>query len=137
MDYREQINARQDSFSDEEFVSYYNALVSSGILEKVKEKRMNLSVLTSSGIIQSKGVLDNGHYAWRVQYPITLRLNGQSTSLPPQNFILTMMIETADPRSEKGRSEHHPRRSHRSPVHDPISVRHSCVLSPVRSCRSG
>ena len=65
--YREQINARQDSFSDEGFVSYYNALVSSGILEKVKEKRMNLSVLTSSGIIQSKGVLDNGHYAWRVQ----------------------------------------------------------------------
>ncbi|WP_387691548.1 DotI/IcmL/TraM family protein [Photorhabdus sp. RM71S] len=99
--FREQINARQDSFSTAGFTSYYNALVNSNVLANVRDKKMNLSVLTSSGVIVSKGVLNNGAYAWRVQYPITLRLNGQTSSLPPQSFTLVMLITRADPRLKK------------------------------------
>ncbi|EBQ5112759.1 conjugal transfer protein TraM, partial [Salmonella enterica] len=99
--YREQINARRDSFSTEGFTSYYNALVNSNILANIRDKKMNLSVLTSTGVINSKGVLDNGAYAWRLQYPITLRLNGQTSSLPPQNFTLVQIVTRADPRLKK------------------------------------
>lgn len=99
--YREQINARQDSFSTAGFTSYYNALVKSNILSNVRDKKMNLSVLTSTGVVNSKGVLDNGAFAWRLQYPVTFRLTGQTSSLPPQNFILVMLVTRADPREKK------------------------------------
>lgn len=62
---------------------------------------MNLSVLTSNGVVNSKGVLDNGAYAWRLQYPVTFRLTGQTSSLPPQNFTLVMLVTRADPRLKK------------------------------------
>lgn len=96
--YREQINARRDSFSVEGFNNYYNGLVTSNVLSNVRDKKMNLSVLTSSGIIVSKGVLDNGVFAWKIQYPINLRLTGQSSSLPAQSFVLIMMVTRTDPR---------------------------------------
>ncbi|MEN3262432.1 DotI/IcmL/TraM family protein [Sodalis endosymbiont of Spalangia cameroni] len=99
--FRAQINGRQDSFSTDGFTSYYQALVNSNVLANVRDKKMNLSVLTSSGVIVSKGELDNGVYAWKVQYPITLRLNGQTSSLPPQHFTLVMLITRADPRLKK------------------------------------
>lgn len=99
--YREQINARQDSFSTAGFTDYYNALVHSNILTNVRDKKMNLSVLTSTGVINSKGVLDNGAFAWRLQYPVTFRLTGQTTSLPQQNFTLVMLVTRADPREKK------------------------------------
>jgi len=99
--YREQINARQDSFSTAGFTSYYNALVNSNVLANVRDKKMNLSVLTSNGVVNSKGVLDNGAYAWRLQYPVTFRLTGQTSSLPPQNFTLVMLVTRADPRLKK------------------------------------
>ncbi|EMC3257803.1 DotI/IcmL/TraM family protein [Salmonella enterica] len=99
--YREQINARRDGFSTAGFTSYYNALVTSNVLANIRDKKMNLSALTSTGVINSKGVLDNGAYAWRLQYPITLRLNGQTSSLPPQNFTLIQIVTRADPRLKK------------------------------------
>lgn len=99
--YREQINARQDAFSTAGFTFYYNALVKSNILSNVRDKKMNLSVLTSTGVVNSKGVLDNGAFAWRLQYPVTFRLTGQTSSLPPQNFILVMLVTRADPREKK------------------------------------
>ncbi|ENP4292669.1 DotI/IcmL/TraM family protein [Salmonella enterica] len=99
--YREQINARRDGFSTTGFTSYYNALVTSNVLANIRDKKMNLSVLTSTGVINSEGVLDNGAYAWRLQYPITLRLTGQTSSLPPQNFTLVQIVTRADPRLKK------------------------------------
>ncbi|EBF3115260.1 conjugal transfer protein TraM, partial [Salmonella enterica] len=73
----------------------------SNVLANIRDKKMNLSVLTSTGVINSKGVLDNGAYAWRLQYPITLRLTGQTSSLPPQNFTLIQIVTRADPRLKK------------------------------------
>lgn len=46
----------------------------------------------------SKGTLENGIYAWKIQYPIKLKLTGQVTSLPEQSFVMSLLIQRTDPR---------------------------------------
>ncbi|MNE73291.1 hypothetical protein D3C80_1692920 [compost metagenome] len=59
---------------------------------------MNLSVMTSAGVVASKGQLENGVFAWKTQYPVVLRLSGQTNSLPEQRFVVTLLIQRVDPR---------------------------------------
>ncbi|MFZ4220693.1 DotI/IcmL/TraM family protein [Enterobacter ludwigii] len=96
--YNEQVNAMLGPFSDEGYRSYYAALTQSNVLKTVKEKKMNLSVMTSAGVVASKGQLENGVFAWKTQYPVVLRLSGQTNSLPEQRFVVTLLIQRVDPR---------------------------------------
>ncbi|EAS8622556.1 conjugal transfer protein TraM, partial [Salmonella enterica] len=43
-----------------------------------------------------RGVNQQGHYSWEIQYPVTLQLMGQNTNLPEQRFIFQIMIQRAD-----------------------------------------
>ncbi|CAI1970368.1 MULTISPECIES: DotI/IcmL/TraM family protein [Serratia] len=96
--YRSQMNALQARFSDDGFRSYYTALTTSNVLTAVKDKKMNMSIMTSPGVVVSKGTLENGIYAWKIQYPIKLKLTGQVTSLPEQSFVMSLLIQRTDPR---------------------------------------
>lgn len=96
--YNEQVNAMLGPFSDDGYRSYYAALTQSNVLKTVKEKKMNLSVMTSAGVVASKGQLENGVFAWKTQYPVVLRLSGQTNSLPEQRFVVTLLIQRVDPR---------------------------------------
>ncbi|WP_275369960.1 DotI/IcmL/TraM family protein, partial [Xenorhabdus bovienii] len=59
---------------------------------------MNMSAMTSSGVVVSKGKLENGAYAWKIQYPTKLKLVGQVNSLPEQSFVISLLIQQVDPR---------------------------------------
>lgn len=96
--YNEQINAMLGPFSDEGYRSYYAALTQSNVLKTVKDKKMNLSIMTSAGVVASKGQLENGVFAWKVQYPVVLKLSGQTQSLPEQRFVVSLLIQRVDPR---------------------------------------
>ncbi len=98
VNYRTQMNSLLARFSDEGFRSYYTALNTSNVLATVKDKKMNMSVMTSPGVVVSKGTLENGLYAWKIQYPTKFKLTGQTTSLPEQSFVVSLLIQRADPR---------------------------------------
>lgn len=93
--YRDQMTRVEPRFSDKGYEGYYKALTASNILTAVKGQRMNLSVEVAPGIIRSKGVLGD-RYTWEFQYPVTLKLDGQQTSTPPQRFIFTLRIQRTD-----------------------------------------
>lgn len=96
--YRTQIGGQQQKFSDTGFASYYQALTGSNLFEKVKTDKMLMSAnVTRKGSIYRRGREgDNGPYIWDVQYPVTLSLDGQNRSLPPQAFIFTVRIQRTD-----------------------------------------
>ncbi|WP_426575578.1 DotI/IcmL/TraM family protein (plasmid) [Xenorhabdus stockiae] len=98
VNYRNQMNNLIPRFSDDGYRSYYTAVTQSNVLDAVKNKKMNMSVMTSSGVVISKGTLENGAYAWKIQYPVKLKLTGQVNSLPEQSFIISLLIQQVDPR---------------------------------------
>lgn len=99
--YRTQMNAVMPRYDDAGYKGYYNALVSSNIFAMVRDGRMNLSIAVSPGVLHSKGLLPNGSYAWTIQYPVKLQLDGQQNSKPPQNYIVELLIQQADPREKE------------------------------------
>lgn len=98
--YRDQMNAQQGKYSDDGYRSYVAAITNSNVLSALKDKKMNLSIMTSTGVVVSKGQLDNGVYAWKIQYPVVIRLQGQNTSLPAQSFVMSLLISRADQRKK-------------------------------------
>ncbi|MDE9566915.1 DotI/IcmL family type IV secretion protein, partial [Xenorhabdus bovienii] len=54
VNYRSQMNNLIPRFSDDGFQSYYTALTQSNILSAIKDKKMNMSAMTSSGVVVSK-----------------------------------------------------------------------------------
>lgn len=97
--YKNQMTELAGRYSEKGFEDYYKALNSSNVLSSVKEKRMNLDPEVGPGIIYSRGKV-NGVFTWEFQYPVTLRLQGQQTSSPPQRYIFTQRIQQVDPRQK-------------------------------------
>lgn len=95
--YRDQMTKAGVDYDEQGYAGYYKALVASNVLKAVKDQRMNLSVEVGPGVIRSKGLLGD-KYAWEFQYPVTLKLDGQQSSSPPQRFYFTQRIQQADVR---------------------------------------
>lgn len=73
------------------FKSLIAALQQSGILAAVRERRMNMSITTGTGVLVKEGVED-GAYTWFVEAPIEIKLAGQTSEMPSQRFKATMRI---------------------------------------------
>lgn len=97
--YRNQMTNVISRFNEQGYADYYKSLTNSNVLKMVRDRRMNLSTAVSPGVVHSQGLL-NGIYAWKIQYPVTLQLDGQESSLPPQRYIVELLIQQADPRTK-------------------------------------
>lgn len=93
--YRDQMTRAESSYNDLGYQDYYNALVTSNLYAAVKEQRLNLSVEVGPGVIRSKGK-PGGIYTWEFQYPVTMKLDGQTTSSPVQRFYFTQRIQRVE-----------------------------------------
>nr|WP_250113944.1 DotI/IcmL family type IV secretion protein [Escherichia coli] len=96
--YRSQISSLSPRFSDEGFVGYVNALQASNILETIKKEKMNLTATTGAGVLVRQGQMSDGVWFWTFQYPVRMRLVGQTTSKPEQSFVFEITIQRVDPR---------------------------------------
>lgn len=96
LNYRNQMSSHADDFSQAGFVDYYKAMSGSNLLGYVKDKKMNMTVQVGDGTLYRSGLWNDGRYAWQIQYPVTIHLAGQTSSLPEQPFIFTLLIERAD-----------------------------------------
>lgn len=95
--YRQQMTSVMTRFTNQGYADYYKALTSSNVLKMVRDQRMNLSTTVSPGVVHSQGII-NGIYTVRVQYPVSLKLDGQERSLPAANYIIELTIQQTDPR---------------------------------------
>ncbi|MDC9131643.1 DotI/IcmL family type IV secretion protein [Escherichia coli] len=96
--YRSQISSLSPRFSDEGFAGYVNALQASNILETIKKEKMNLTATTGAGVLVRQGQMSDGVWFWTFQYPVRMRLVGQTTSKPEQSFVFEITIQRVDPR---------------------------------------
>lgn len=92
LNWRQQLEDSRGRYTRGGFKSYLDALKQSGVLELVKQRRMNMTVTSGTGVLVSEGV-ENGVYVWVVEVPIEVKLTGQTSELPAQKFTATVRIE--------------------------------------------
>jgi intracellular multiplication protein IcmL len=92
LNWRQQLEDVRPSYTRTGFKSFLNALQQSGVLDTVKDKRMNMSISAGTGVLTLEGI-EGGVYQWIIELPIEVRLEGQTTRLPAQRFLSTVRIE--------------------------------------------
>lgn len=92
LNFRQQLEDTRASYTKEGFKSFLDSLKTSGVLESVRERRMNMSNSAGTGVLTKEGIED-GHYVWYVELPIEIKLAGQTSELPAQHFLGTVRVE--------------------------------------------
>jgi intracellular multiplication protein IcmL len=92
LNWRQQLEDARQGYTREGFKSFLDSLKGSGVLDTVREKRMNMSSSVGTGVL-AKEYAENGCYVWIVEFPIEIKLAGQTSELAPQRFLGTVRIE--------------------------------------------
>ncbi|MHC5209006.1 DotI/IcmL/TraM family protein [Pseudomonas chlororaphis] len=93
--YRQDLEDNRPRYTRLGFKSYIEALQNAGILELVRQKRMNMSITAGTGVLVKDGI-ENGVYFWSIEIPIQIKLTGQISELPSQRFLATVRVERID-----------------------------------------
>lgn len=92
LNYREQLEGSRQYFTESGFQSFLNSLSNSGILETIREGRYNMNATTETGVLAQQGVVD-GRRVYVVNFPLTVKLAGQTSERPDQEFLATVRVE--------------------------------------------
>ncbi len=103
--YRKQITTQAPRFSEAGFAGYVNALQASNILDTIKKEKFNLTTTIGAGTLVNQGQMENGVWFWKFQYPVRMRLVGQTSTRPEQAFTFEITVRRVDPRIKPGGME--------------------------------
>lgn len=92
LNYREQLENSRRYFTDAGFQSFLNSLSSSGILDTIRNSRYNMNATTETGVLAQQGVVD-GRRVYVVNFPLTVKLAGQTSERADQKFLATVRVE--------------------------------------------
>lgn len=92
LNYREQLEDSRKYFTGEGFQSYLDSLSNSGILDTIKDGRFNMNTTTETGVLAKQAVVD-GRRVYVVNFPLTVKLAGQTSDRPDQEFLATIRVE--------------------------------------------
>jgi intracellular multiplication protein IcmL len=89
--YQAQLEAVRDRYTQAGFKNIVQNLADNGTLNMIRSKRMNLTSTTGTGVLIQEGD-DGGAYGWVIRFPLTLKLIGQTTEMPEQRLIATVIV---------------------------------------------
>lgn len=89
--YRSEMEESRSKFTDKGFQNFLSEMENAGFLNLIKKKLMNLNGTSGTGVIVRKEVV-NGVFTWKLEVPLNLKFSGQTSSLPPQDFIAIVTI---------------------------------------------
>ncbi|ENV52040.1 IncI1 plasmid conjugative transfer protein TraM [Acinetobacter junii CIP 107470 = MTCC 11364] len=92
LNWRSQLEGVRSRYTVGGFKSIVDSLQKSGLLNNVRDKRMNMTISSGTGVLTKEGV-ENGRYVWIVEVPIEIKLAGQTTELPAQKFTAIIRVE--------------------------------------------
>jgi intracellular multiplication protein IcmL len=95
--WRDDLERVRTLYTTNGFKSFLTQLKESGFLESVRTKRMNMSLVSGGGVLIKDGV-ENGTYVWFVEFPIEVRLAGQTSEFAPQKFKAIVRVERVSPK---------------------------------------
>jgi intracellular multiplication protein IcmL len=89
--YQAQLEGVRPRYTQAGFKGVIDGLQTTGVLPMIKERRMNLTSSTGTGVLVVEGEED-GVYTWVVRFPLTVKLVGQTTEMPEQRMLATVKL---------------------------------------------
>lgn len=95
-----QLSDVKQGFTQNGYDSFYKALKSSGLIDEIKAKRLNLKVLMESGSLVTLGRIKGTNiYAWQFKYPLTIqKVNGDGgyASINYEALVQVVRVDTQE-----------------------------------------
>lgn len=91
-DYKNQILATKNYFTEDGFVKYQEALKSSGLLQTVTDKKVMMSAIVSGDPVIIREFMEHGRYNWVVQLPMLVTFSSASDTKRIHTLV-TMRIQ--------------------------------------------
>jgi intracellular multiplication protein IcmL len=90
-DYRDRLQEVSGSFTATGWDSFNRALKEANFLDAIQARKLVVTMdINGAPEIQSAGVRSNGVYTWFVQFPVTIRFDGNQ---PPQSIATTLRLQ--------------------------------------------
>lgn len=101
VNYENQLASVRPDFIQSGYIGFRKALVDSGLLKKIQDKRLNLKMTTAPGALMTEGVIEQTDvYAWQFRIPVVVQLVGQAQDFQPENYDLLVQIQQVDVRED-------------------------------------
>lgn len=95
LEWRKKLQDIRPNFSESAFESFVGSLKTSGILDLVRNKRLNVSaVLTQAPVITKTGVL-NGSMSWQIEFPLILSYESSAGVETTQKLVAQILVSRA------------------------------------------
>lgn len=92
-----QLSSVRSYFTTNGYISFRKALSDSGLLQKIRDKRLNVRLTTSPGALVTEGVLPGtAYYAWQYRIPVQIQLVGQAQEYQVEDYDLYVQIQQVD-----------------------------------------
>ena len=92
VNWRSQLEDVRKHYTRSGFKSVVKSLNTTGVLDTIKNRRMNMNITAGAGVI-TKEAVEEGRFTWYIEMPITVRLHGQTSKLPDQKFLALIRME--------------------------------------------
>lgn len=97
VNFESQLSSVRSSFTTNGYISFRKALSDSGLLQKIRDKRLNIRLTTSPGALVTEGLLPStSDYAWQFRIPVQIQLVGQAQEYQPEEYDLYVQIQQVD-----------------------------------------
>ena len=92
LEWREELEAIHPHFEDAAYKSFLDSLQSSGVLDKIRDKRLSASAITTRApVIIASGIM-GGIATWRIEFPLIVSYESSQGVESTQRLIATVLV---------------------------------------------
>lgn len=101
VNFENQLSSVRPDFTSGGYIGFRKALVDSGLLKKIQDKRLNVRMSTSPAALITEGVIDQTNvYGWQIRIPVVIQLIGQAQDFQPEDYDLLVQVQRVDVRED-------------------------------------
>lgn len=95
VEWREKLSRSREHFDDDAFKSFLDSLQKSGVLDLVRDKRLNVSASISRAPVITASGLVNGRATWRVEFPLVVSYESSQGVETTQKLLANVLVRRA------------------------------------------
>lgn len=96
VEWREKLSRSREHFDEEAFKSFLDSLQKSGVLDLVRDKRLNVSAsISRAPVITASGIVD-GRATWRIEFPLVVSYESSQGVENTQKLLASVLVRRAN-----------------------------------------
>lgn len=96
VEWREKLSRSREHFDEGAFKSFLDSLQKSGVLDLVRDKRLNVSAsISRAPVITASGIVD-GRATWRIEFPLVVSYESSQGVENTQKLLASVLVRRAN-----------------------------------------